>query len=57
MDETGLLMISEVTSCLVIDDHLNLSQIFARAKLVFHFLFLQVDIQVVNPEGLLTSIL
>ena len=50
-DETGLLMISEITSCLYSDDHLNQSQIFAGNEFVI-FIFLNVGILIVNPEGL-----
>ena len=38
-DETGLLMISEITSCLSSDNHLNQSQIFAGNELVCYFHF------------------
>ena len=38
-DETGLLMISEITSCLSSDNHLNQSPIFAGNELVCYFHF------------------
>ena len=39
MDETGLVMSSEIASCLFSDNHLNQSKILAGTELVGYFSF------------------
>lgn len=52
MDETGLYMISEIASCSFSDNHLNQVKFSPELSWFVISLFLYVDIQIVNPEGL-----